>query len=389
MPRVRRFSDRRITNAPVGRTHVDDTPNLYVYKSPKGVIRYFYRYTVPRKGKVTETSVGRPGITLSRAKQIAAKYREWLTDGIDPQEAKRWEKVENTTLGDVAKIWIERNKPDRSDSWLINANNLLRHVESLLSLPLTQVSPDKITEALLPLYQRGLSGQAMNARRLLEQVLDFAKAKRLLTYMGQNPARWEILEHLLPRRKKTPRKHYAAMPYTDVPAFVQALRQRQGRATGAVCLEFVILTASRSSEALKMRWSELDWEQKLWNIPAERTKARREHRVPLSDRAIELLARQKEHSTGGPFVFTGYSQAPLAEKAMLLAMRKMGASATVHGFRSAFRDWAGDTTTFARETIEECLAHKVGNAVENAYRRSDALQKRRQIVDAWAAYIAP
>jgi integrase len=397
MPRAPRFTERQVAALKAGkRTHVSDTPNLYVIKIANSVNRYFYRYPRPGhvpeinpktgkpKSPMTEAAVGKPGITLKDGKKIAAQYAQWLRDGIDPQERRNWERVETATLGQVAAMWLENNKPPNVSS-LANVNNLLRHLEPLMNLTPLQISPKKIAATLRPLSLRAWP-QAMRARGVIEQVFNFAKGQGIPTYMGENPARWELQKELFPKQKKTPRKHYPAMHYAEVPTFVKALRQRQGRATGAVALEFLILTCTRRSEVLEMKWSEVKPE-KLWVIPAERMKAREEHRVPLSDRALELLARQKEQSTGSPYVFTGYTEAPLAEKAMIFIMRNMGVTeATVHGFRSSFRDWAGDMTLIPRETIEECLAHQVGNAVENAYRRSDALLKRRQIMEMWAQY---
>ena len=400
MPRAPRFTERQVAVLKAGkRTHVSDTPNLYVIKIANGVNRYFYRYPRPGhvpeinpktgkpKSPMTEAAVGKPGITLKDAKKIAAQYAQWLRDGIDPQERRNWERVETTTFGDVAAKWVELNKSGHGESWLADTNNLIRHVEPLAKLPIIQVSPEKIAETLLPLFQRGVPKQAVSARGVIEQVLNFASAKRLPMHLGQNPARREVQEHLLPKLPKAPREHYPAMPYADVPAFIKELRQRQGRASSAVALEFTILTVPRRGQVLKMRWSEIDWEQKIWTAPAERMRARKEFRVPLCDRAIELLARQKEQSTA-PCVFTGYSQAPLAEKAPLMLMRSMGeAIATPHGFRTSFRNWCGEKTNFAREIIEMCLAHQIGNAVEQAYWRGDALEKRREVMEAWAAYV--
>ena len=190
---------------------------------------------------------------------------------------------------------------------------------------------------------------------MIEQVLTFASAKRLAVHLGQNPARLEIQKHLFPKRSKAPRAHYPAMPYEEVPAFVKELRKRQGRPSRAVALEFVILTAFRRGEALKMRWSEIDWEQKIWTVPAERMKARSEHRVPLSDRALELLTRQKENRRGVP-MSSRDTQMHRWLRRHDLCDAQNGCERHGHGFRSAFRDWAGDMTMYARETIEECLS---------------------------------
>jgi integrase len=177
------------------------------------------------------------------------------------------------------------------------------------------------------------------------------------------------------------------MPYSSVPLFVAVLQPCQVRSTGAVALEFLILTATRLSETVKAEWKEFDLEQRIWTIPAERMKkTRREHRVPLSNRVMELLHRQQQYSTGSPFVFTGYSNNALAEKSLVPYLRDEGATETVHGFRASFKTWATEQTQYPREIIELCLAHQIGNAVEQAYLRGDALDKRRALMNEWEQF---
>jgi integrase len=176
------------------------------------------------------------------------------------------------------------------------------------------------------------------------------------------------------------------MPYQEVPEFIRELRRRQQRSSAALALEFLILCAARTGEALGARWTEIDWANGVWTLPPDRTKQGREHTVPLSDRAVELLALQRQYSNGSEFIFTGYSQNQLADKSMYMLLKDMGLECTVHGFRSSFRDWAGDTTLFPREHVEACLAHRVGNDVENSYRRLTGLEKRREIMTAWTDY---
>jgi integrase len=202
---------------------------------------------------------------------------------------------------------------------------------------------------------------------------------------GENPARWQgHLAEVLPGKAKIARaKHYAALPYAEASAFVAQLASHQG--IGPRALEFLILTASRSNEVLGARWSEIDVAAKLWTIPAERMKEHEEHRVPLSARAIEIL---RDLPTEGDFVFVGSRpNSPPGKNTFLKLIKLMGHDVTGHGFRSTFRDWAGDRTNFPREITEAALAHKVGNAVEKAYRRGDALEKRRKLMEAWAAFV--
>ena len=216
------------------------------------------------------------------------------------------------------------------------------------------------------------------------QVFDYAIAKELRT--AANPARWKGLQqHLSPQRASSAPNHFAALPYPDLPAFMARLRAQQVRSTAATALEFAILTCVRSGEAVGARWEEFDLKERVWTIPAKRMKAGREHRVPLSDRAMTLLERRREFHHG-EYVFTGYSSEPLANKAMAWMVKRLNPKITVHGFRSTFRDWAGDVMDFASEVIELCLAHRPATKVEKAYRRGDALEKRRTIMQAWATY---
>jgi integrase len=227
----------------------------------------------------------------------------------------------------------------------------------------------------------------MRLRARIEAVLDAAGAQG--HRVGDNPARWRgHLQHLLPKRAKLDRGHHAALPYAEVPAFMARLREID--TVTARALEFAILTAGRSSEIYGARWSEIDLEAKVWTIPAERMKAAREHRVPLCERAAEIVA----HLAGmklGEFVFAGHRRGkPLSHVAMAKVIDRMGVTgATIHGFRSAFRDWAGNETHHPREVAEAALAHVVGDAAEQAYRRGDALEKRRLLMSAWGNYCEP
>ena len=163
------------------------------------------------------------------------------------------------------------------------------------------------------------------------------------------------------------------------------MRQAYGR--GALALEFLIVTAARTGEVLGMTWDEIDLDNKLWTLPPHRTKQGREHQVPLCDRAMQILAIQKQYmSPGSPYVFNGYKRTRLAEKTMASVLQSMGVNVTVHGFRSTFRDWAGNETEFPREHVEECLGHLMGNKVERAYRRRPGIEKRRAILEAWEQF---
>ncbi|NBS35521.1 MAG: integrase, partial [Methylocystaceae bacterium] len=226
---------------------------------------------------------------------------------------------------------------------------------------------------------------ASRLRQRIEAVLNAAKAKGLRS--GDNPATWRgHLEHLLPKRSMLTRGHFAALDYQHIPAFMAELIKIDS--VGARALEFTILTAARSSETYGATWSEIDLNSKVWTIPANRMKSGREHRVPLLPRSINILTLQSNRRISD-FVFPGQRRGkPLSHVAMAKVIDRMGVvGATVHGFRSSFRDWAGNETYFPREVCEAALAHVVGDASEQAYRRGDALEKRRSLMSEWECYI--
>jgi len=215
--------------------------------------------------------------------------------------------------------------------------------------------------------------------------LNAAKARKLRS--GENPAAWRgHLELLLPRRSKIEQGHFAAMDYKQVPQFVANLHDHEGMAT--LALEFLILAACRSGEVRNVQWVELDLTNSIWTIPALKMKAGREHRIPLTDRMQQIVERVRPFSQESLFVFPSRSgETALSDAALSAVLRRMNIiGATAHGFRSSFRDWAGDATDYSREVAEAALAHVVGDATERAYRRSDAFEKRRGLMWDWAEY---
>jgi integrase len=252
--------------------------------------------------------------------------------------------------------------------------------------PVDTVSTEDVLGVLKPIWTEKPE-TASRLRGRIEVVLDAARAAGHRT--GENPARWKgHLAQLLSKRQKLTRGHHAALPYAEVPDFVARLHEQTGLA--ALALEFTILTAARSGEALGAKWSEIDFDEKLWTVPAARMKGSREHRVPLSSRALAALAQTRKLQTND-YVFPGQKRGrPLSGMSMEMLLRRMKVEdVTVHGFRSSFRDWAGDKTSFPREVAEAALAHAIGDETEAAYRRSDALVKRRKLMEAWAAYCEP
>jgi integrase len=228
---------------------------------------------------------------------------------------------------------------------------------------------------------------AGRVRGRIERILDWAKVRGYRD--GENPARWRgHLDHLLPARSKVRRvQHHSALPYAEIPGFIATLRGRD--AIAARALEFAILTAARTGEALGAKWAEIDLDARVWTIPAERMKAQREHRVPLSARAIEII-RNMMASRQNDYVFYGDRRDTLSNMSLLMLLRRMGRfNITTHGFRSTFRDWVEEQTDTPRAVAEMALAHKVGGAVEAAYRRGDLFEKRRPLMDRWCLYCIP
>jgi integrase len=249
----------------------------------------------------------------------------------------------------------------------------------------SEIDTNDVLKVLTPLWTQ-IPETASRLRGRIERVLDYARARGWRT--GENPALWRgHLRNVLPAPIKLGRGHHAAMPYADVPAFMERLRVLTGISSRA--LEFLILTAGRSGEIREARWEEVDLDTAVWSIPAGRMKAGREHRVPLVPRAVEILKGMQRLQVS-EYIFPGQSPGrPLSLMAFEMLLRRLKTDAyTVHGFRSSFRDWAGDQTDYPREVAEAALAHSVGDATERAYRRGDALAKRRALMEAWAAHCA-
>jgi integrase len=263
---------------------------------------------------------------------------------------------------------------------------LTNYAALLRAKPVDTVSTNDVLAVLKPIWT-AKSETASRLRGRMEKVLDAAKAKGYRA--GENPARWRgHLDHLLPKPQKLTRGHHAAMGYEAVPAFIAGPRQRE--ATAARALEFCILTAARSGETIGLRRAEIDFDKKIWTVPAARMKAGREHCVPLSPQAFAIV-KEAAAANDGDFLFQGQRRGkPLSNMAMDMVLRRMKQNAvTVRGFRSSFRDWAGNLSSFPRELAETALAHVIGDKAEQAYRRSDALEKRRKLMETWASYCDP
>ena len=382
-----------IENLTVPGLHYTGSDYLYVQvKGPKWR-SWIFRYTMG--GRTQYLGLGSlRKVPLSDARRKARECVRLVGNGVNPLEAKHGDRQRREL--DEAKRVTFREAADRyiaahRDTWRSEKHRnqwdatLGTYVFPVIgALPVHQIDTGLVLKILEPIWA-SKPETANRTRGRIETVLDWAKSRGLRE--GENPARWRgHLANLLPKRSKVRAVvHHPALSYAEVGAFVSELRTRGGIAASA--LEFTILTTARTGEVLGARWSEVDLEQRVWTIPAQRMKAAREHRIPLSASAAALLERL--HSVrGGDLVFPGArSGQGLSNMSMIVAMRRMGrADLTVHGFRSTFRDWASECTRFEREVVEMALAHAVGSKVETAYRRGDLFDKRRRLMDAWAGF---
>ncbi len=395
---LNRLTSKQVESLGPGR-HADGG-GLYLDRDSSGRSRWIFMWK--RDGKRREMGLGaagKGGVGLAKVRVAAEAARKVASAGGDPIEARDAVPVEPVpvpTFGEVADEFLGslspqwRNEKHRAQ-WKMT---LKTYAKPLRPLPVDRVD----TPAVLEMLQSVWLAKPETASRLrgrIERVLDAAKAKGFRT--GENPARWRgHLDHLLPKRQKLTRGHHAALPYGEVSDFIADLRGRE--AVAALALEFLILTAARSGEVLGATWGEIDLKAKVWTVPATRMKAGREHRVPLSKRAVTVLEAMKPLATSPAAnakqadlpVFPGRARGGvLSSMALAMLLRRMKVTTTAHGFRSSFRDWAGEVSTFPREVAEAALAHTVGDATERAYRRGDALEKRRKLMEAWAGYVEP
>lgn len=383
---VKRLSARSAATATKPGRHADGD-GLYLVVDASGAKRWLFLFRW--QGKLKEMGLGGLStVTLAEARELAGDARRVLKGGQNPIEHRRAVKAEPeavVTFGVFAdQVVADLSQGFRNDKHKAQwTSTLATHAASLRPMPVDAIGTAEVLAVLTPIW-RTRAETASRLRGRIERILDAAKAKELRA--GENPARWRgHLDKLLPARHKLTRGHHAAMPFADVPAFVVDLRDRE--AVAAMALEFCILCASRSGEVLGARWAEIDRAARVWTIPPERMKAGLEHRVPLTERALAILDRA-ETIRSSEYLFPGQKRGrPLSIMSMEMVLRRMQTPVTVHGFRSSFRDWAGERTSFPRDVAEMALAHVVGDATERAYRRGDALQKRRRLMDAWAAFV--
>jgi integrase len=374
-----------------------DGGGLHLLVKETGARSWVYRFMLDGKSRdvgLGSAAVG--GVSLADVRHAASLLRIKVRDKIDPIEERAREAAEalaaaqaaliaSITFKAAAKAYITANEA----SWLNDKhrqqwkNTLETYVYPVIGdLPVGEVATSHVLEIIEPIW-KDKAETAGRVRGRIEAVLDAAKARGYR--QGENPARWRgHIAQILPPRSRLTRGHHKALPYEAIPEFIGKLRQRE--AVAALALEFTILTAARTGEVIGATWEEVDLERLLWTIPAERMKAGREHRVPLSLRAVEILTTTKALEQA--WLFPAVKGGALSGMAMAMLLRRMNVDVTVHGFRSGFRDWCAECTGYAHEVAEMALAHTVQNKVERAYRRGDLFDKRRSLMDDWAIHCA-
>ncbi len=389
MPAIHKLTARKVeSNKVPGR--LSDGAGLYLVTSKTNAKKWVYMWVTD--GRRREMGLGGfPGVGLASARNKAQFSRQLVAEGKDPIEERLREEGElqktSRSFGVVADHLVENLKADWSSEkhrqqW---KRTVSHYCKPIRSIAVDQIDTKDVLRVLKPIW----TTKEETARRLrsrIERILDYATAHGWR--QGENPARWKgHLKDILPKRDSSKKSNFASMPYEKISHFMKALIQQVGSA--ALALEFTIHTAARSNEALGALWDEINFDERTWTIPANRMKSKVEHIVPLSDEVLAILKRALEMKDS-KYIFPGGKKGrPLSNMSMNMLMRRMGIEGvTVHGFRSSFRDWCGDTTEFPREVAEAALSHKIGNRVEQAYRRRNALEKRRKLMTDWSKYCA-
>ena len=373
-------------NAP-GKYH--DGHGLYLHVSPTQIKSWTVRYMID--GKAREMGLGPlHSVNLSEARNRAREARQLILDGRDPLDVKRDARV--ARIAEWAKTITFRQAVDQflsTSSKIADLKNdkhrkqwrstLQTVFPTLGNLPLNQIDAALVLQAIKPIWER-TPDTASRLRRRIERV--FAWATPIGYFAGDNPAQWDLLKDHLPAKPEG--KHHKAMPYAEVPAFMVEITKRG--AMSARALEFAVLTAVRTKELLGAKWTEIDLKAKVWAIPASRMKMKKDFRVPLNSRAVAILKALPRTSK---LVFPNDEGKRLNDDAMRQYLQDMvGNGATPHGFRSSFSDWARDETNHPRDVIEMALAHAIKDKSEAAYRRGDALEKRRELMAAWEKFVS-
>jgi len=390
---INRLSARKVASEQRRGMHADGG-GLYLQISRFDTKSWVFRFTLEKKTR--DMGLGPVHtISLSEARAEAEKCRKLVREGLDPIEQRRLargqiraEAKKVMTFKECAEKYISAHSAGwksvkHSQQW---TNTLAAYAYPRFGdLPVQVVDTGLVMQVLEPIWLTKTE-TASRLRGRIEVILDWASVRKFRE--GENPARWKgHLDMLLPARSKVQKvKHHSALPYTEAGLFIAELRQQDS--VSALGLEFLILTVARTSEVLKARWEEISVDDGLWTIPAERMKVEKEHRVPLSSAALNVLAEMKK-SARNQFVFPGMrNNTTLSNMAFLQLLKRMGrADLTAHGFRSTFRDWAAERTNYPADVAEMALAHSVSSKVEAAYRRGDMFEKRRKMMEDWAAFV--
>lgn len=389
---IHKLSPRKVATAGPGK--YEDGGGLRLVVSPKGAKKWVLRFTIA--GRRREMGLGCfPDVGLSEAREKARHYRKQAKEGIDPIEARRAAPSNTPTFTSCAAGYIRAHRRGWRNSkhgrqWVRTLKTYAR--PEIGEKPVDCITTEDVLKILTPIWTTKTE-TAKRVQGRIENILDYAAAHKYRDPL--NPARWRgHLDKLLPKPARVKSvTHYPAMPYSAVPAFMAELSS--DHSVPALALRFLILTAARTSEVLLARWEEVSTETAIWTVPAERMKTRLEHRVPLSDAALDVL-KALPRVEGNPYVFPGFRPGrPLSTAALLQLMRKLGYGVhgerghyVPHGFRSSFRDWSGEVSNFPRDVAEMALAHVIENKVEAAYRRGDLFAKRRLMMQAWAQYVS-
>lgn len=375
-----------------------DGNGLYLNVGPSGTRSWIFRFT-GANSKRREMGLGSFNhVSPAQARELAFHLQKTLAEGKDPIEKKRVDEDARAVVNSRKKTFLECAveyhtahisgwSPKEAEDFIATLRN---HSKDLHSMPVAEIEREHVEDTLRKIwFTKPETGKRLRSR--IERVLGYAKMKQYRE--GDNPAAWkDNLKHALPTREKVKAvKHYQALPSREMPAFMSRLDSQSGNPVKA--LEFKILTATRSAETLGARWSEIDLEDRMWRIPAERMKAREPHRVPLSRQAIDILEFQASVREN-EFVFAGYRPGQqLSEMAMIMVIRRMYRPAkppvTPHGFRSTFKDWAGEIAKVENTVSEMALAHVIADVVEAAYRRGDLYERRIDLMRSWADFIRP
>lgn len=362
---------------------------LALQVTPAGTRSWILRYTAGTKRR--EMGLGNfPSVTLADACTAAREARELLRRGVDPIEDARSKRSQLAAVSSLSfDQCVEKYIAAHEAGWKSSKHGAQWRstLDTYASphfgrLQVRDVTTGHVMQALDPIWTTKTE-TATRVRGRIESVLDWAKVRGYRD--GENPARWRgHLDKLLAKPSKVARvEHHAALPYAEIGDFMVKLRAAGG--LGARALEFAILTAARSGEVRGATWAEIDLQAGTWTVPAARMKAGKEHKVPLSDAARELL-EALPRVEGVELIFVGGKNRPLSDMSLTAVLRRMGLGVTAHGFRSTFRDWAAETTAYPSEVVEMALAHTIGNKAEAAYRRGDLFEKRGRLMEDWSRY---